>query len=328
MSVAAASVRAGRPVTGADEAGSWLGWLVEVTALTAAAELLVLRLFTRTIIHIPGAQDAAGPLSLVAWAGRYAYWLAVLALVATLAVLVRELGARRCVIATTAVVVFLVSAAGARAGAVGDAALALAVCLSVLLLATAAWPALAGPGRVVLSAFTAAFVVSAVYALAQSGAIIAAPTSGRTAPLLVTAEGLVLAGGALTPSLVPKAGDRRAAFVGGLAGIAVFGALAASASTTKILLLWNLGLAGYFPAPIYGVVAGTIVYTGIALARAGRHRSAFALALVVIGGIGLHSTYQSGLVIAGLALLGPLDAALPSGRGALSPAARPPTSGG
>ena len=75
----------------------------------------------------------------------------------------------------------------------------------------------------------------------------------------------------------------------------------------KILLLWNVGLAGYLPSVLYGIAAGAVVYTIVVLRATGRRTSAIGLALLFMGGIGLHSTYQTGLVLAGLALLGAAD---------------------
>jgi hypothetical protein len=82
------------------------------------------------------------------------------------------------------------------------------------------------------------------------------------------------------------------------------GSLAANSSTTKILLLWNFGLPGALPAIAYGLALGAFACTMAVLWRGGDRLAVAALALLVAGGIGLHSTYQSALVVTGLAVLG------------------------
>lgn len=104
----------------------------------------------------------------------------------------------------------------------------------------------------------------------------------------------------------PGGVSRRVVAAGVVAGLAVTTILVAppaGAASTKTLLLWNLGLGGYLAAPLYGLaVAGAVVGLTDRF-RSGARFEAAGWALVICGGIGLHSTYQSGLVVAGLALL-------------------------
>jgi hypothetical protein len=55
--------------------------------------------------------------------------------------------------------------------------------------------------------------------------------------------------------------------------------------------------------PEYSPPAGTLTYTVVASARIGAYPVAVGLLLLGLGGIGLQSTYQTGLVVAGLALI-------------------------
>lgn len=283
-----------------------LRWLVPATAATAVAELLVLRVFTRTIIHIPGAQDATAVLGLVADAGRFAYYLAAVLLVITLVLLVGDLvrrGSARSMTAAATVLMFIATSTVARAGLVSDLLLATVTGACVVTLTCLVTTTVHGYGRRVLPiCFVAGYACSAAYtALSPTQLRVDRVTGSPT--LLFLAEALVLAGATLSPLLVHARRDRLAALVGLTAGLGVLGMLVANASTTKILLLWNIGLSGYFPDVVYAVAFGALVYTVIALARSGNHLRSLAILLVLAGGIGLHSTYQTGLVVAGLGVL-------------------------
>lgn len=61
-----------------------LRWLLAVSVLV---ELLLLRTATRTLIHIPGIAGFESPVRAIAEVGRFAYYLAVVSLVATLVIL-------------------------------------------------------------------------------------------------------------------------------------------------------------------------------------------------------------------------------------------------
>jgi hypothetical protein len=90
--------------------------------------------------------------------------------------------------------------------------------------------------------------------------------------------------------------------IGAGVALATFMALLASPATVKILLLWNFGLAGYFPAFFYAVAFGALAFTALS-SRSTDAPLALGLALLVFGGLGLHSSYQSGLVLLGLVAL-------------------------
>jgi len=299
--------RAGRAAEPRATGMSWLWWLVEMTVAAAAAELLVLRLFTRTIIHIPGAQSVSPVWSVIATSGRFAYYLASVLLVATLVLLLRELARRtsqRAMVGAATVTIFVAAGASARTGVVSDLWLALVVSTSVLVLAFFAREAFGGIGWLGIVLFAGGFTLSSLHTVLQSSAFSDLRRPGSTTGLLGAGEALALAGALLAPALLRGRHDRRAALVGIGAALSTFLMLLANTATTKILLLWNFGLAGYFPTVVYAAAFGALVYTVVALARAGDRERALALALLVIGGIGLHSTYQGGLVVAGLALLG------------------------
>jgi hypothetical protein len=93
------------------------------------------------------------------------------------------------------------------------------------------------------------------------------------------------------------------AAAGAVVGVLVFAGLFRGASTAKVLLLWNEGLAGAFPSVAYALAATTLFLACAGLATTGRGMAALGVTLLVLGGFGLHSTYQSGLVVVGMATL-------------------------
>jgi hypothetical protein len=151
--------------------------------------------------------------------------------------------------------------------------------------------------------FASAFVLSAI---AWVGQMAGAGRSWADAswPAL-TAEALAVAAALTMPLLVDGHGGRRALAWGLGAALMTSGALLANGSTTRILLLWSFGLAGYLPSLVYGAAVGAVVYVLVALRRKGDRTLAWGLAFLFMGGIGLHSSYQSALVLAGLTVLGP-----------------------
>lgn len=282
-----------------------LSWLPGVTGLAAATELLVLRLFTRTAIHIPGLTRLKLVFVPIAEAGRFTFYLGTVLLLMTLLLFVRDLtrGQRPSGRwAASGIVLFLASAALARLGRIDELGLDLATVAGVV--ALTAWAVRGLPGRagVPVILFGCAFIFAAMYEAGQgigSGGI---PSGGSS--LALAGEALAIGAALAAPVLLGGAGGRRALVWGIGAGGLTSSALLANGSTVRILLLWNFGLAGYLPWVAYGLAAGAIAYTIVALRRAGRRTLALGLAFLFIGGIGLHSTYQSGLVLGGLALTG------------------------
>jgi hypothetical protein len=283
-------------------------WVALGLAGTALVEFVLLRLFTRTAIHLPGIEHISGPYTVLAEAGRLAYFMATLFLLLLLVGWVgSNLGSRvggrtpAALLGAGAIVAFLVAAALGRAGALDQRTLALVSLAGVVALTP--WAATAYGGRrvVPVGLFAGAFVLSAAYGVGQTGGA-TAPGLLADSTLLVIAEGLALAF-ALSTVLFVSRFDRRAAIIGAAVGVVVLGSLLTNGAATKILALWSFGLAGYFPAVLYGIAAGTLTYTVVATARIGAYPAAVGLLLLSLGGIGLQSTYQTGLVVGGLALM-------------------------
>ncbi|MGZ5212264.1 MAG: hypothetical protein ACXWDU_01910 [Actinomycetota bacterium] len=283
-----------------------LEWLSVATVLAAGVELVILRVFTRTAIHIPGFADLRSVYVPISEAGRSAFYVAVVLLMVTLVLIVDHLYRRGAVVAragAAGVALFLIVAAIARIGGVDGMTLDGATLLALLLLAPWALGGAHGRSRFPTIVLVMAFVFSALIgteqALAGSGRMF-----GGGSWLALAGEVLAVGAAVATPLLVGRVRSRPALAWGAAVGGSIYAGLLVNASTVKILLLWNFGLAGYLPSILYGIAAGAVTYTIVAMRASGRRTSAVGMALLFMGGIGLHSTYQTGLVLAGLMLLG------------------------
>lgn len=304
---------------------SWsdLTLVVGGLAVASAIELAILRTFTRTAIHIPALNALQEPYEVLSKGGRYAYFVAVALMLPAMAMLALQFG-RRGFAALFGVLLFAAVAAGAAAGVGGRLILDWATLTAIVVLAGGL--AIQSPRRAAalpLASFGLAFAMSGAYSaapdFAEAGANVEFPGW-----LLDGAEISGLAFALTAPLIASGRGDRAARWtglaIGGLALLVFLG----NGSTSRFLLLWNVGLSGILPGFLYAAAAGTLSYTVVALARSGRGLEAAGLGLLITGGIGLHSTYQSGLVVAGLAALwaGTLAAAQ-AGEGAEARAENP-----
>lgn len=300
-------------------------WLGGVLAVVAVLELTVLRIGTRTVIHIPGIEAFETPYRGISTLGRTAYFVAVVLLLAVLVAAVASLVSNRAVGAAVAVAGVLVAAVAARAELVGGEVVATltVVCIAVLTARLAAHSA--GLARVAVVVLGTAPVValSTMVVVEVLGAGAGFERAGLT-----LGEGLAVVAAMLSPLLVRMPAARpesnghsgshttarrtrarltrapRAAWIAAaVAGLGVLALILGAGSTTKILMLWNFGLSGYFPAPLYAFAAAAIAYTIAVLFTEDRRGTAVGLTLLLVGGIGLHSTYQTGLVVAGFALV-------------------------
>ena len=292
-------------------------WLIQVVVIAAAFELIVLRVATRTAIHIPGISRIETPYRTTAEIGRLAYYVSVVLIVTMLIVVLwRRVTTGGRWLSGLAIGWFLVVAGSTRLGLTADSTLAWSVVGSVGILLPAAIRRFERRMLPVLL-FGVSFVVAGVHSATQAGGLATSVLGPAPDGLLPLAEGLALLSCVLSPMLV-GARVRRGPVVAGV-GVALvtFIALLVSPATIKIILLWNFGLAGHFPTVLYGLAFGALVFTVLS-ARTTDPHLAFGLALIAIGGLGLHNSYQSGLVILGLATLGnvgPIQVPDPPGPG-------------
>ncbi|MCC6381890.1 MAG: hypothetical protein IT304_05235 [Dehalococcoidia bacterium] len=281
-------------------------YVVGGLTLAALVELFVLRTFTRTAIHIPALEELAGPYTLLAGLGRYAYYLSVVLLIAALPLLALALWRRRTltgVVAAVALTAFAAIAAAAGPGAIPEHVADAGTLAAVVTLAGVAAGHQNTRGALVLLLFGAAFALSAVHTTLQAAAQGGLGTIDAH-DLLFASEIGGVAFALASPLLVPGACRRRTALAAGAVALVVFGSLlGAGGPTTRILLLWNEGLSGTLPSAIYALAAGALSFTLLHLLGTRRFMTLLGFLLVLAGGVGLHNTYQSGLVVVGLAVL-------------------------
>ncbi len=274
------------------------GWL----GVVVLAELVLLRTGTRTLIHIPGLGRFDTSVGLLSEVGRLAYYLAVVLVVALLV----YLGHSMWVSGTMAgralaglVSVFVVTALLGRVGVVTASTVAwVSVAVLVAVLAIT-W---GGVRSVPVAAFVAASV-SASWSILGQG--LGPGITGRTVDIaVVVAEGLLLLAFVTTPLLVIGKLTTPAMFAG-MAAFALVGAgFWAGGPTLSILTLWNLGVPGWFSPIVYGLAFGGLV---VAIWSASTRRQVAittGLLLMVAGGVGPISTYQTALALTAVTLIG------------------------
>ncbi len=272
-------------------------------AAAALAELLLLRLLSRTAVHVPADQPLLrrayeGVLRLGNLALDAAQVLLVLAVVLVLAASWHRREARY---AALMFALFGLTAAALRLGWLANP---LGGAASAGLITAAGAPAAVRWRSPSLALYLAAFDLLAAHTILQGAGV----ELGRVGQwVLWSGDLLAIAAGVV---LVPRAvGARRRGVLLGLAAGGVTAAMLYGPSgwTLRFLTLWNFGLAESLPGVLY---AGAV---GVAAAAASRApvRLWPPLMLLLAGGLGLHNTYQTGLALAGLLFL--LLAAHPAG---------------
>lgn len=281
---------------------AWTARLPGVLVAAALVELVVLRTATRTLIHIPGLGRFEAPIRTVAETGRFAYYLAVVALVASLAVQgVRALGAgsSRRVVAGAGALLFLGIAAAGRLGLLSTAAVGTS---SLLVLVLVAATGRRGLPMVPVGWFVLGSVAAGATVLGQQAG--GGLTGGEVDALMLVAEVALVLAAVTAPLLLGARPGRTSILVGLGAAVVSLGAFTAGSSTLSILVLWNLGVPGWLPGVVYALAAGSLAATLWSALASGQGLTAAGLVLLAAGGIGTISTYQTGLVLAGLLLLG------------------------
>ncbi|MCP3991621.1 MAG: hypothetical protein GY724_21285 [Actinomycetia bacterium] len=277
-------------------------------------ELAILRIGTRTAIHVPGIEQVAGPYRVLSATGRLAFYIAVVLLGVLLGYVALGLYRRRQSHIAACVVSFVVIAAMGGLGLVTSDSTAVAVTIIVFALTLAASRRQVPLIALTMGLFAGAYLVGATPVILQSAGQIA--TSDGVQELRWLAELLAMLAGVSSGPLVRRGiglgwiPSRRLALAGAGVGLVASSALLASPSTTHILMLWNFGLTGTLPAVLYGLAVASFFIAIVSSLRNGEHVLALAMVLFALGGVGLTSTYQSGLVIVALGLVN-LDAIPP-----------------
>lgn len=277
-------------------------------ALVAMFEMLVLRVLTRTAVFIPGIGERIAVVGVIGELGQLAYSISVVLLVLALLLISGRAwsggGAGRTL--ALGLIGFAVVALMARwdwlPRIAVDAMTLVAFAVAAIAAVHQARPMVAAA----LLAFCAAFILAAIDGIWRNLAgSTQLPAAGGL--LLWVAEWLLL-GAALAAIVANRPLERGARTVGAiLAGLMLVAAFLAPASL-HILLLWNVGMPGAMPAVAHSVIAFAVGLTVVSAMRRRRPTVAVAVTLLLAGGIGLHSTYQSGLILVGLASIALLRA--------------------
>ncbi len=279
--------------------------VLTAAAVAVAAELVVQRILVRIGIHIPAFPFLRGPYTVVTESGSIAFPAAVLLAGAALAVtlwwLRERLPGRAGAVLLVTVPLFPL--AGVALGLGGrEAGWELQMALLYLLAAGIAGAALVAAARGRAKVFAAVLTLSLVTGAAAGLPQVA--SGGHSAELARAGEGGMLVAALLALGLLAsRTIDRRAVLIASAAGASMLMLQVANPSTTNIVLLWGLGLTGSLPFLLYCGAVGAVAYAVERLWSDGRILTALGLAFVVMGGYGLHNTYQSTVQILGLCVL-------------------------
>jgi hypothetical protein len=276
--------------------------LFALLALSVLAELVMLRTATRTLIHIPGIGEFETPIRTVAEVGRFAYYLAAVSVTVTLAVLGFQLIRSRVprhVIAGLATAGFLVVALAGRLQGVSTAGVGWFTLAFLVTVTAAGWR---GLSSLPVGLFVLGSVAAGWSALGQTSG--RGLTGAQVDILVLSAESLLVLAGATSPLLLGRMPPKSALAAGVGAAVLVAAAFAGGASTFSILVLWNLGVPGWLPGIAFSVAFGGLVISLWSALAGGERMTAFGIVLLFGGGVGLISTYQTGLVLAAILVLG------------------------
>ena len=275
--------------------------LLLVLVASVLAELFLLRTATRTLIHIPGIGDVEAPIRVVAETGRFAYYLAVVSVTVTLAILgfrhVRSAAPRR-VIAGVATLAFLLIAGVGRLEGVPSHTAGWLTVVVLVVVASMTWR---GPGSIPVGLFVLGSVAAGWSSLGQVAG--SGLTGAQVDMLVLAAESLLVLAGATAPLLLGRPPTRSALLAGAAATVLVAAAFAGGASTFSIMVLWNLGVPGWLPGIAFALAFGGVVTAVWSAMASGDRVTAVGIVLLLGGGVGLISTYQSGLALAAILLL-------------------------
>lgn len=269
--------------------------------LVALVELILLRSGTRTLVHIPGLGRYDVSIGVLNEVGRLAFYLSVVLLVATLgylAVWLWRVDTSLSRAASSLVALSILVAAAGRIGILTPSAVGWYSVGAISGMAAIAWR---GVRSIPLALFAGSWVVAAWSVLGQgSGGGI----SGRSVDTsVVVAEALLILAGVTAPLLVSRSVTTPAVVAGFAAFLIVASGFSIGGSTLAILTLWNLGVPGWFSPLAFGLAFGGLVIATWSALAAGDRMTAAAIALLVAGGVGMISTYQTGLVLAALTIV-------------------------
>lgn len=272
-------------------------------ALALLVELGALRVLTRTAIHIPGLERIELGYWLVSEIGRFAFAAGIVLVAALIVVVLVDAAVNGRLWLATVLSVFLVMAAAAAMGVVSETVMDSATILAVLAIPLVCFGFTSKPWS---WAWLAPALFVGAFAVAGAPTLIGKVAPGFGVPVTgmwQTAEVLVIIGAIALLSRAKAPLNPRSVFVGATVGAIVLVILVAQPAAAKTLMLWNLGLAGYFHPVVYAAAIACVAYTVHRAWGKGDRSLAIGVAFIVAGGIGLHSTIQSAAFLMGVVIL-------------------------
>ncbi len=272
-------------------------------ALVVVIELVTLRVLSRTAIHIPGLERVEFGYQFFSELGRIAFNAGIVLVVALALLVATKAAASGRVWLASVLVIFLAFASMAAIGLVSEVVVDLVSVIAIVAVPIACLDQ--KPNRWLRVWLSPTLFVIA-FALAGLPSMLGEMTPGLGIPvtgLWRTAEAVVVVAGVtlLARTWGPLAG--RSVLVGLVAGGVVLVSLVSQHAATETLMLWNLGLAGYFHPGIYAVAIACVAYATHLGWVVGDRSIAVGVAFIVAGGIGLHSTIQSAAFLMGIVIL-------------------------
>ncbi|HEX6302257.1 MAG TPA: hypothetical protein VF148_17540 [Acidimicrobiia bacterium] len=268
--------------------------------VVALIELALLRTGTRTLVHIPGLGRFDLSIGLLSEVGRLAYYFSVVLLFSTLVYLVvwlwrvDTLPARAASVFTS---FFLLVAGAGRIDVLTVPVVGWCSLIATLAVATVTWR---GVSSIPIGLFTASWAIAAWSVLGQG---VGGGLSGRSVDVsILVAESLLILAGVTAPLLVRRGVGTPGLVAGLVAFLAVAVGFSVGGSTLAILALWNLGVPGWFSPLAFGLAFGGLVTATWSALAAHERLTAVSIGLLVAGGVGTISTYQTGLVVAAIAI--------------------------
>lgn len=264
-------------------------------------EFLLLRTGTRALIHIPGLGQYETPIRALAEIGRFAYYLAIVLLVATLGAFlfarIRSRSSGDSVLAVS-IAMFMVAAVAGRAGLLSPIVVGWLSLVVVPVVVALTWR---GIRSVPIALFTLSSIAAGWSVLGQGDG---GGLSGVAVDwLVISAEILLVLAAVSSPLLVARRPGLSSLIAGSIAVVLTAGAFVTGGSTLSIIILWNIGVPGWLPWFAYALAVGAVTTSLWLAATSGRQMTAIGLVLLVTGGVGVISTYQTGLVLAAVLFL-------------------------
>ncbi len=269
--------------------------------VVALVELVLLRSGTRTLVHIPGLGRYDVSIGVLNEVGRLAYYLSVVLLLATLgyvAVWLLRMDTLLSRAACSLIGLSILVAVAGRMGILEPSAVGWYSVGAVAGMTAVAWR---GVRSIPLALFAGSWVVAAWSVLGQGPGGGISVRSVDTS--VVVAEALLILAGVTSPLLVRWRVTRPGVLAGFAAFLVVAAGFSVGGSTLAILTLWNLGVPGWFSPLAFGLAFGGLVTATWSALAAGERMTAASIGLLVAGGVGMISTYQTGLVLAALTIV-------------------------